>query len=326
MANNILVTGADGFIGSHLVEALVRGGERVAALAHYNATGNIGNLEYLDRDVLESVEIRFGDVCDAEFMAEAIKKADVVFHLAALIAIPYSYEAPRSYLDVNAGGTLNVLEAVHRGGHARVVLTSTSEVYGSAKTVPITENHPLQAQSPYSATKIAAEKLAESFHRSFETPVVVIRPFNTFGPRQSARAFIPTVIRQALGGGPVHLGLTTPVRDLTYVSDTVSGLIAAGKATDLAGDVFNLGTGQGFSVGDVAKTILRLMGSSSEVVLDQRRIRPAGSEVDRLISDNSKFRQRTGWFPQVSLEEGLQLTIEFFKKHATALPPEVYVR
>jgi NAD dependent epimerase/dehydratase len=326
MANNILVTGADGFIGSHLVEALVRSGERVVALAHYNATSSIGNLEYLDRDVLESVEIRIGDICDAEFMAEAIKKTDVVFHLAALIAIPYSYEAPRSYLNVNAGGTLNVLEAVHRGGHARVVLASTSEVYGSAQTVPIAESHPLQAQSPYSATKIAAEKLAESFHRSFGTPVVVMRPFNTFGPRQSARAFIPTVIRQALGGGSVHLGLTTPVRDLTYVSDTVSGLIAAGNATDLAGDVFNLGTGQGFSVGDVAKTILRLMGSSSEIVLDQRRVRPAGSEVDRLISDNSKFRQRTGWSPKLSLEEGLQRTIAFFKKHADALSPEDYVR
>lgn len=242
MANNILVTGADGFIGSHLVEALVRSGERVVALAHYNATSNIGNLEYLDRDVLESVEIRFGDICDAEFMAEAIKKTDVVFHLAALIAIPYSYEAPRSYLNVNAGGTLNVLEAVHRGGHARVVHVSTSEVYGSAFSVPISESHPLQAQSPYSATKIAAEKLVESYHRSFNLPAVVIRPFNTYGPRQSAHAFIPTVIRQALGGGPIQLGLTTPVRDLTFVADTVSGLIAAGKADGIAGGTFNLGT------------------------------------------------------------------------------------
>ena len=326
MVNNVLVTGADGFIGSHLVDALVRSGERVVALAHYNATSNIGNLEYLERDVLDSTEIRFGDVCDGEFMAESIKKTDVVYHLAALIAIPYSYEAPRSYLNVNAGGTLNVLEAVHRGGHARVVLTSTSEVYGSAQTVPITETHPLQAQSPYSASKIAAEKLAESFYRSFKTPVVIIRPFNTFGPRQSARAFIPTVIRQALGGGPVHLGLTTPVRDLTYVSDTVSGLITAGTAPNVAGDVFNLGTGVGFSVGEVAKTILRLMGSSSEIVLDQRRVRPPGSEVDRLISDNSKFRQRTNWSLEVKLEDGLRLTIEFFRKHATALSPEDYVR
>jgi NAD dependent epimerase/dehydratase len=326
MPNTILVTGADGFIGSHLVEALVRSGERVVALAHYNATSSIGNLEYLGRDVLDSVELRFGDICDAEFMAQAIRPMDVVYHLAALIAIPYSYEAPRSYLSVNAGGTLNVLEAVHRGGHARVVLTSTSEVYGSAQTVPISESHPLQAQSPYSATKIAAEKLAESFHRSFETPVVIMRPFNTFGPRQSARAFIPTVIRQVLGGGPVHLGLITPVRDLTYVSDTISGLITAGTAPNVAGDVFNLGTGEGFSVGEVAKTILRLMGSSSEIVLDQRRIRPPGSEVDRLISDNSKFRQRTNWSPKVKLEDGLRLTIEFFRKHATALSPEDYVR
>ena len=326
MPNTILVTGADGFIGSHLVEALVRSGERVVALAHYNATSSIGNLEYLGRDVLDSVELRFGDICDAEFMAQAIGPMDVVYHLAALIAIPYSYEAPRSYLSVNAGGTLNVLEAVHRGGHARVVLTSTSEVYGSAQTVPISESHPLQAQSPYSATKIAAEKLAESFHRSFETPVVIMRPFNTFGPRQSARAFIPTVIRQVLGGGPVHLGLITPVRDLTYISDTISGLIAAGNTPDIAGDVFNLGTGEGFSVGEVAKTILRLMGSSSEIVLDQRRVRPPGSEVDRLISDNSKFRQRTNWSPKVKLEDGLRLTIEFFRKHATALSPEDYVR
>jgi len=326
MPNTILVTGADGFIGSHLVEALVRSGERVVALAHYNATSSIGNLEYLGRDVIDSVEIRFGDICDAEFMAQTIKPMDLVYHLAALIAIPYSYEAPRSYLSVNAGGTLNVLEAVHRGGRARVVLTSTSEVYGSAQTVPISESHPLQAQSPYSATKIAAEKLAESFHRSFETPVVIMRPFNTFGPRQSARAFIPTVIRQVLGGGPVHLGLITPVRDLTYVSDTISGLITAGTAPNVAGDVFNLGTGEGFSVGEVAKTILRLMGSSSEIVLDQRRIRPPGSEVDRLISDNSKFRQRTNWSPKVKLEDGLRLTIEFFRKHATALSPEDYVR
>jgi len=325
MANNILVTGADGFIGSHLVEALVRSGERVVALAHYNATSNIGNLEYLDRDVLESVEIRFGDVCDAEFMAEAIKKTDVVFHLAALIAIPYSYEAPRSYLNVNAGGTLNVLEAVHRGGNARVVHVSTSEVYGSALSVPISESHPLQAQSPYSATKIAAEKLVESYHRSFNLPAVVIRPFNTYGPRQSARAFIPTVIRQALGGGPIQLGLTTPVRDLTFVSDTVSGLIAAGNTDGIAGGTFNLGTGEGHSVGDVAQTILRQMGSASEIVLDPRRVRPQASEVDRLISDNSAFRKRTGWAPQVTLLAGLERTIEFFRRHGEALSPDTYV-
>lgn len=325
MPRNVLVTGADGFIGSHLVERLVRDGENVVALAHYNSTGDIGNLAYLSADVRRAVDIIFGDICDAECIAAAVKHTDVVFHLAALIAIPYSYEAPRSYVQVNCEGTLNVLEAAHRRGRARVVHVSTSEVYGSALSVPISETHPLQAQSPYSATKIAAEKLAEAYHRSFELPVVIVRPFNTFGPRQSARAFIPTIIRQVMGGGPVRLGLTTPIRDLTFVSDTVGGLVTAGTAEGLAGGTFNLGTGESHSVGEVAETILRLMGSTQPIELDQRRVRPKASEVDRLISDNTLFRTRTGWKPETEFLDGLKRTIAFFEQHGEALSPERYV-
>lgn len=321
-----LVTGAGGFIGSHLVEALVEVGADVTALLHYNADAAIGNLRLLPPDVLARVQLVHGDINDADFVRRLVAKSEVIFHLGALIAIPHSYSAPRSYVQTNVGGTLNVLEAVRAGDGQRLVHTSTSEVYGSARYVPIDEAHPLQAQSPYAATKIAADKLVESYVRSFGLAAVTVRPFNTFGPRQSARAFIPTVIGQVLGGAAaVKLGATTPVRDLTYVGDTVAGFIAAATTPGIEGGCFNLGTGTGVAVGDVATRIMALMGSQARIELDAQRLRPAASEVDRLISANGAFTAASGWRPMVSLDEGLRRTIAFFERHRDLLPSSGYV-
>ncbi|MBL0965368.1 NAD-dependent epimerase/dehydratase family protein [Roseomonas sp. JC162] len=321
-----LVTGAGGFIGSHLVEALVEAGADVTALLHYNADAAIGNLRLLPPDVLARVQLVHGDINDADFVRRLVAKSEVIFHLGALIAIPHSYSAPRSYVQTNVGGTLNVLEAVRAGDGQRLVHTSTSEVYGSARYVPIDEAHPLQAQSPYAATKIAADKLVESYVRSFGLAAVTVRPFNTFGPRQSARAFIPTVIGQVLGGAAaVKLGATTPVRDLTYVGDTVAGFIAAATTPGIEGGCFNLGTGTGVAVGDVATRIMALMGSQARIELDAQRLRPAASEVDRLISANGAFTAASGWRPMVSLDEGLRRTIAFFERHRDLLPSSGYV-
>ena len=320
-----LVTGAGGFIGSHLVEALVASGAEVTALVRYNADSAIGNLRLVPGEVLARVQIVHGDLNDCDFMRRLVDKVEVVFHLGALIAIPHSYAAPRSYIQTNVEGTLNVLEAV-RGGGQRLIHTSTSEVYGSARYVPIDEAHPLQAQSPYAATKIAADKLVESYVRSFGVAAVTVRPFNTFGPRQSARAFIPTVIGQVLGGTDVvQLGATAPVRDLTYVSDTVAGFIAAAGSDAARGGTYNLGTGHGESVGDVAARIIALMGSSARIELDPTRLRPAASEVDRLISANAAFAEATGWRPEMSLDEGLRQCIAFFTEHPDLLPKSGYV-
>ncbi|WP_285295204.1 SDR family NAD(P)-dependent oxidoreductase [Aureimonas altamirensis] len=321
-----LVTGAGGFIGSHLVEALLDAGAEVTALLHYNADAAIGNLSHVPAAVRKSVHVVHGDLLDADFMSRLVAKSEVVFHLGALIAIPYSYDAPRSYIHTNVIGTLNILEAIRSGGQ-RLVHTSTSEVYGSARYIPIDEAHPLQAQSPYAATKIGADKLVESYVRSFDLGAVTVRPFNTFGPRQSARAFIPTVIGQALGGGEVvQLGALDPIRDLTFVRDTVSGFIAAAECDDARGGCFNLGTGEGASVGEVAERILDLMGVSMRIEVDPRRLRPAASEVDRLISSNALFRKVSGWKPATSLDEGLRQTIDFFRQNAGLLPKSGYIK
>lgn len=324
---DVLVTGAAGFIGSHLVDALARGGARVRALVRYNAQASVGNLRWVAPEVMAEVKVIHGDVNDGEFVKRLVEGCDSVFHLAALIAIPYSYLAPRSYVQTNVAGTLNVLEAVRECRTPRLIHTSTSEVYGSARFVPMDEAHPLQAQSPYSATKIAADKLVESYVRSFETPAVTVRPFNTFGPRQSARAVIPTVIGQALARPEViRLGATTPVRDFTYVSDTVDGFIAAAESDAVLGGCFNLGTGNGVSIGDLAQAILDMMEVPARVEEDAERIRPEGSEVDRLVSTHKAFHEATGWLPKVGLSDGLMRTIDFFREHSELLPHTGYVR
>ncbi len=312
-----LVTGAAGFIGSHLVEQLVEQGADVTALVHYNAARHIGNLDYLPPEKIGSVRIVFGDVEDIEFVNGLDSDFDCVFHLAALIAIPYSYSAPRSYLRTNCEGTMNILEVVRRGRAGRVVHTSTSEVYGSAIVTPIDENHPLQAQSPYSASKIAADKIAEAYHRSFETSVVTVRPFNTYGPRQSRRAFVPSVAVQAIAGEAIHVGSLFPVRDMTYVSDTVAGFIALAKSEGVLGETYNLGTGTGYAMQDILDRIVKQAGSRSDVVFDPQRVRPAGSEVDKLISNNEKMKAATGWAPKVDLDEGLARTLEFVRRLQT---------
>ena len=309
------VTGADGFIGSHLVETLVASGTRVRAMVQYNSFGYRGWLESLSDETQASVEVVLGDVRDPGSVLDFMRDAEVVYHLAALIAIPYSYLAPRSYLETNAGGTLNVLEAARTLETPRVVHTSTSEVYGTARRVPIDEDHPLQGQSPYSASKIAADKLAESYHLSFRLPVVTLRPFNTFGPRQSARAVIPTIISQlAAGESEVHLGLLTPTRDFTFVRDTASAFVAVGTAPaeQVEGRVLNAGTGREIAIGDLARTIGAIMERPIDPVEDERRLRPDASEVMRLVSDPSALREATGWTAAHSLEDGLRETVAWF--------------
>ena len=323
---NVLVTGAGGFIGSHLVETLAAQRATVRALVRYNAEASIGNLRFLPPDTLARIRVVHGDLIDAGFVQEVMKDCDTVFHLGALIAIPHSYSAPRSHVATNIGGTLNILEAARSRGGIRVVHTSTSEVYGSARYVPMNEAHPLQAQSPYSATKVGAEKLVESYVNSFGVEAVILRPFNTFGPRQSARAVIPTVIGQALGGATtIRLGATAPIRDLTFVADTVAGFIAASTANGVAGGCFNLGTGQGIAIGELAALILRVMDAEAVIETDAQRLRPDASEVDRLISSHEAFTRATGWVPQVMLLEGLRRTVAFFREHPDLLPNAGYV-
>lgn len=311
------VTGAEGFIGSHLVEALVASGARVRAMVLYNSFSSWGWLDSLDPEILASVEVVLGDVRDPRATREFIGDADVVHHLAALIAIPYSYHAPHSYLETNAGGTMNVLEAVRSLGTPRMVHTSTSEVYGTAITVPIGEDHPLQAQSPYSATKVAADKLAESYHAAFGVPVVTVRPFNTYGPRQSARAVIPAIITQlAAGREEVKLGALTPTRDLTFAADTARAFLAAAEAPleAVAGRVLNAGSGSEISIGALAELIARKMDRPLTLAHEEQRMRPEKSEVMRLVSDSSRLRTLTGWTPMHSLEAGLDETIDWFSR------------
>jgi NAD dependent epimerase/dehydratase len=311
----VLVTGAGGFIGSNLTEALIRAGATTTAMVRYNSGGLIGNLAFIDADARKEMRLVSGNIEDSDFVYGAVKGQDIVLHLAALIAIPYSYEAPRSYVRTNVEGTLNVLEAARRFDVKRVVHTSTSEVYGTALTVPIDERHPLQGQSPYSASKIGADKLAESYFRSFGTPVMTLRPFNTFGPRQSARAFIPTIISQALECDEIRLGSLTPERDMTFVSDTVAGFLAAATTPGIEGMTINLGTGKTHSVGWFLTRILGLMEVEKPLIQSNERLRPAASEVMKLVSDNTLARDTMGWSPAVSLDDGLRRTIEFIRKH-----------
>jgi NAD dependent epimerase/dehydratase len=310
MSEKVLVTGAGGFIGSHLVERLVRDGYSVRAFVHYNSANNWGTLEALPPEMLEQVEIVAGDLGDAFMVDRAVEGAVLVFHLGALIGIPYSYVAPSAYVATNIAGTVNVLEACRRHGVRRLMHTSTSEVYGSAQYVPIDERHPLVGQSPYSASKIAADKLVESYWRSFGTPVVTVRPFNTYGPRQSARAVIPTIITQALSGEEVKLGSTDTVRDFTYVSDTVAGFIHAAKANGVEGEVINLGTGVAVTVGEIVARVADVLSKPLKLTQDPHRIRPAASEVLQLISDNRRAQSLLGWSPEVNLEKGLVLTVQ----------------
>jgi NAD dependent epimerase/dehydratase len=321
---SVLVTGAGGFIGSHLAERLVQLGAKTRVLVHYRGNGSWG---WLDESPLRNeMQVIAGDVRDRDVVAEAMKGVSVVFHLAALIGIPYSYHAPSSYVDTNIGGTLNVLQAARDLGTQRVVHTSTSEVYGTARYVPIDESHPLHAQSPYSATKIGADKLAESFHLSFGLPVVTIRPFNTFGPRQSERAVIPTIIAQMLSGETVRLGNLTPTRDLNYVSNTVEGFIVAASAEAAVGKTINIGSGREISIRELVDLIGRLTGRQPRVEADRERERPENSEVERLLADASLARQTMGWEPRVSLEDGLQHTIGFIRDNLNRYRPGSYAR
>ena len=327
----VLVTGADGFIGSHVVEAVLAAGGRPRAFCLYNSFGQAGWLD--DSEPFGTAlaerraELVLGDVRDPELVAAAVTGADVVLHLAALIAIPYSYEAPRSYVDTNVHGTLNVLEAVRRQGVPRLVHTSTSEVYGTPQSVPITEAHPLRGQSPYSATKIAADKMCESFALSFGTPVVVLRPFNTYGPRQSARAVIPTVLNQLLAGTEtLRLGATSPKRDFTFVTDTCDGFVRAAVADLEPGETIQLGTGATYSIGEVVEACMAVTGQRAEIVTEEQRIRPAGSEVEVLLSDPARAAERLGWRPTIELADGLRRTAEWLAPRADARMAARYQR
>ncbi len=321
-----VVTGADGFIGSHLTEALLAQGYQVKALAQYNSFNNWGWLEGLSHPALEIVT---GDVRDPDFCRRLVAGVDVVFHLAALIAIPYSYEAPDSYVDTNIKGTLNICQAARDGGVGRVVVTSTSEVYGTAQYVPIDEKHPRQPQSPYSATKIGADAIAMSFHNAFDLPISIARPFNTYGPRQSARAIIPTIITQiASGMRKIKVGDLTPTRDFNFVADTCRGFIAIAESDLTIGEEVNIATGTEVSMQETLDTIARVMGAEVEWERDPARIRPSKSEVFRLCGDNTKIHALTGWVPEVSLEEGLRATAEWFTSgtNLSKYKPDIYNR
>lgn len=321
----VLVTGAGGFIGSHLVERLLNEGADVRALVHYNSQNRWGLLEQLPKQVLSEVEIVSGDIQDPFFVDGAVKDCNVVYHLASLIAIPYSYLAPQAYVATNVGGAVNVMQAALKHGVDRVVHTSTSECYGTAQYVPIDEQHPLQGQSPYSASKIGADMIAESFWRSFELPVSTIRPFNTYGPRQSARAVIPTIISQLLSGAQsLRLGSLSPTRDLTFVLDTVAGFVAVGTSEASIGQVTNVGSGREISIGELAERIGYLVGSDADIVCEEQRVRPGASEVERLLCNNNKANETLGWQPEVSLDDGLQRTVEWIRQNLSSYKPDLY--
>jgi NAD dependent epimerase/dehydratase len=311
-----LVTGAGGFIGSHLVDRLVREGARVRAFCRYNSRNDRGALDWLDPEVTAEVEPVLGELRDVESVARAVRGSDVVFHLGAQIGIPYSYWSPRDYVESNVLGSLNVAQGVLQHDVGRLVHTSTSEVYGTARVVPITEDHPLQAQSPYAASKIAADKLMESFHRSFGLPVTILRPFNTYGPRQSARAVIPTIIGQALAGSTLRLGSLDPRRDLTFVEDTVAGFVAAARADGAIGTTVQLGTGEAVSVREIVELVGGLLGKELVVEIDPKRVRPPASEVELLLSDPARAASLCGWEPTVGLRDGLERTVAWIQAHA----------
>ena len=303
----VLVTGAGGFIGSHLTERLVEMGADTTALVRYNSCSNRGWLEQSRH--AKNIKFEFGDIVDQSFVRSIVKDQDYVFHLAALIGIPFSYVAPNYYVATNVQGTVNIVEAVRDFGVSRLLTTSTSETYGTARTTPIREDHPMQPQSPYSASKIAADNLAQSFYLSFDTPVTIVRPFNTFGPRQSARAIIPTIISQLLTQDQLSLGSLSPTRDLNYVGNTVDGFIAAALSDKAIGETINFGFGKEISIGDLAQLIMQIMGKKVEIVTEEVRLRPEKSEVFRLISDNSRAKEITGWEPKIGLKEGITKTL-----------------
>lgn len=310
----VLVTGADGFIGSHLTELLLEQGYDVRAFAFYNSFNSWGWLDALPKEKLEEVDVFTGDIRDPNGIREAMKGVDQVFHLAALIAIPFSYHSPDSYVDTNIKGTLNVLQAARDLELSRIIVTSTSEVYGSAKYVPIDENHPYQGQSPYSATKIGADRLAESFYRSFNMPISIVRPFNTYGPRQSARAVIPTIITQLLSGKKeIKLGSLLPTRDFNYVKDTANGFIEIAKSGKTIGEEINIATEREISIGELAEELIRQINPNAKIICDNERIRPDKSEVNRLLGSNKKISELTNWSPKYTFEEGMKETIEWFK-------------
>jgi NAD dependent epimerase/dehydratase len=321
----ILVTGAGGFIGSHLTEELIKLGANIRAFVHYNSRNEWGLLELLPNEIKNEIDVFSGDIQDNIAVRKAVKDVDVVFHLAALIGIPYSYTAPESYINTNVKGTLNVMQACLDEGVEKVVHTSTSEVYGTAKYVPIDEKHPLQGQSPYSASKIGADKIAESYFLSFNLPVATIRPFNTYGPRQSARAVIPTIISQGLSSGIIKLGSLTPIRDLNYVKDTVDGFIKVAESSKSIGEVINIGNGKGVTIGELAEKITTLIDKPNlKISCDENRIRPEKSEVMELICDNSKAKKLLGWEPKHSLDEGLRETINWIKEHQKLYKSNIY--
>lgn len=321
----VLVTGSEGFIGSHLTEELVRQGHKVKAFTLYNSFNSWGWLDTLPMDIMEEVEIFQGDIRDPNGVREAVNGVDEVFHLAALIAIPFSYHSPETYVDTNIKGTLNILQAARSLDIRRTYITSTSEVYGTATYVPIDENHPYQGQSPYSATKIGADRLAESFYRSFNMPITIVRPFNTYGPRQSARAVIPTIITQLLSGKmEIELGSLSPTRDFNYVKDTVNGFIEIAKTDKTIGEEINIATQQEISIGRLADELIRQINPNAKILCDEQRLRPENSEVNRLLGSNEKIRRLTSWKPQYTLETGLSETIEFFKSNLDKYKIDIY--
>jgi len=324
-SKSILITGAGGFIGSHLVEELVERGARVRAFVRYNSRGDWGLLRLLSKQKLNVIEIISGDLRDYDAVRHSAQGTNIIFHLGSLIAIPYSYVHPRETIETNVMATLNVMTAARDVGVERVIHTSTSEVYGTARYVPINEDHPLQGQSPYSASKIGADMIAQSFNRSFDLPVVTIRPFNTFGPRQSARAVIPTIITQALSPVPqVSIGSTHPTRDYTYVNDTVNGFIKAAGASGVIGETINIGSGFEISIGDIAKKILEITGVKKPISQDLKRTRPIKSEVERLLCDNTKAKRLLGWEPGISFEEGLRKTIQWISANKELYKADLY--
>lgn len=321
----VLVTGSDGFIGSHLTEELVKKGYQVKAFVYYNSFNNWGWLDILPKEIMRHVEIFQGDIRDPNGVEEAVKDVEAVFHLAALIAIPFSYHSPDTYVDTNIKGTLNVLQAARKQGTEKVLITSTSEVYGTAQYVPIDEKHPFQGQSPYSATKIGADRLAESFYRSFQLPVTIVRPFNTYGPRQSARAVIPTIIMQLLAGRTeINLGSLAPTRDFNYVKDTVNGFIEIYKSDKTVGEEINIASQKEISIGQLAQELIRQINPGARIICDEKRLRPEKSEVNRLLGCNEKILKLTDWKPQYSLEDGLKETIAFLKGNLDKYKVDIY--
>lgn len=322
---NVLVTGAGGFIGSHLVDELLSRGAEVTAFVHYNARNDWGMLEGRYNEKTPHLTVIAGDVTDSFFVKKAVTGIHFVFHLAALIGIPYSYVAPESYINTNVKGTLNVMQACLDSNVERIVHTSTSEVYGTAQYTPINETHPIQGQSPYSASKIGADKIAESFYCSFGLPVTTIRPFNTFGPRQSTRAVIPTIITQTLTSNTVNLGLLTPVRDLTYVADTVQGFIKLAESEKTLGKTVNIGSGRGVTIGELADVIIKRVNPKAQIVCEKKRVRPENSEVMQLLCDNRCAKELADWQPTHTLEDGISLTIDWMKEHIGSYKSGIYI-